>query len=56
MYVLAKGRSIAALDAATGREIWTHANEGAVGTRGMNYWRSADGSDGAAALHQCRAT
>jgi quinoprotein glucose dehydrogenase len=45
MYVLAKGRSIVALDAGTGREIWTHANEGAVGTRGMNYWRSADGSE-----------
>src|SRR6185503_17710121 len=45
MYVLAKGRSIVALDAATGRELWTHANEGAVGTRGMNYWRSPDGSD-----------
>ena len=45
MYVLAKGRSIVALDAATGRELWTHANEGPVGTRGMNYWRSPDGSD-----------
>ena len=45
MYVLAKGRSIVALDATTGREIWTHANEGAVGTRGMNYWRSPDGSE-----------
>jgi glucose dehydrogenase len=45
MYVLAKGRSIVALDAGTGREIWTHANEGAVGTRGMNYWRSTDGSE-----------
>jgi quinoprotein glucose dehydrogenase len=45
MYVLAKGRSIVALDAATGQELWTHANEGPVGTRGMNYWRSEDGSD-----------
>src|SRR5688572_19738651 len=45
MYVLAKGRSIVALDAATGRELWVHANEGAVGTRGMNFWRSADGSE-----------
>ena len=45
MYVLAKGRSIVALDAATGRELWAHANDGAVGTRGMNYWQSADGSD-----------
>jgi quinoprotein glucose dehydrogenase len=45
MYVLAKGRSIVALDATTGRELWSHANEGGVGTRGMNYWRSPDGSD-----------
>jgi quinoprotein glucose dehydrogenase len=45
MYVLAKGRSIVALDAATGRELWTHANEGQVGARGMNYWRSPDGAD-----------
>jgi glucose dehydrogenase len=45
MYVLAKGRSIVALDATTGRELWVHANEGAVGTRGMSYWRSADGSE-----------
>jgi glucose dehydrogenase len=45
MYVLAKGRSIVALDATTGRELWVHANEGPVGTRGMNYWRSADGAD-----------
>ena len=45
MYVLAKSRSIVALDAATGRELWVHPNEGAVGTRGMNYWQSADGKD-----------
>jgi quinoprotein glucose dehydrogenase len=45
MYVLAKGRAIVALDAATGRELWRHGNEGAVGTRGMNYWRSPDGSE-----------
>jgi quinoprotein glucose dehydrogenase len=45
MYVLAKGRSIVALDAATGRELWTHANEGPVGTRGMSYWKSEDGAD-----------
>jgi glucose dehydrogenase len=45
MYVLAKGRSIVALDAVTGRERWVHPNEGPVGTRGMNYWRSSDGND-----------
>ena len=45
MYVLAKKRSIVALDAATGKEKWVHPNEGAVGARGMSYWRSADGSE-----------
>ena len=45
MYVLAKNRSIIALDAATGREIWVHENEGFVGTRGMNYWASEDRTD-----------
>ena len=45
MYVLGANRSIVALDAATGKEIWTHRNEGAVGDRGMNYWESEDRSD-----------
>ena len=45
MYVLAKNNSIVALDAATGKEIWVHPNEGAVGTRGMNYWENKDRTD-----------
>jgi len=45
MYVLAKKRSIVALDAATGKEKWVHQNEGAVGARGMSYWKSSDGSE-----------
>ena len=45
MYVLAKNNSIVALDAATGKEIWVHPNQGAVGTRGLNYWASQDGAD-----------
>jgi glucose dehydrogenase len=45
MYVLAKKRSIVALDAVTGKEKWVHPNEGAVGARGMSYWKSADGSE-----------
>jgi quinoprotein glucose dehydrogenase len=45
MYLLGDDRSIVALDAATGREIWKHANEGQVADRGMNYWASADGKD-----------
>ena len=45
MYVLANNNSVVALDAATGKEIWTHPNQGAVGTRGMNYWAGKDRSD-----------
>jgi glucose dehydrogenase len=45
MYVLAKNNSIVALDATSGKEIWTHANTGAVGTRGINYWENKDRSD-----------
>ena len=45
MYVLAQKRSIVALDAETGKELWRHENEGQVGARGMNYWESEDRSD-----------
>ena len=46
IYVLAKNNSIVALNAATGSEIWTHANEpGHITIRGINYWESADRSD-----------
>jgi glucose dehydrogenase len=45
MYTLGKGLAIVALDAATGREIWIHENQGGVGDRGMNYWESADRKD-----------
>jgi quinoprotein glucose dehydrogenase len=45
MYVQGTGNSIVALDAATGKEIWTHANQGGIGARGMNYWESPDRSD-----------
>src|SRR6185369_16857915 len=45
IYVLAKNMALVALDAATGKEIWTHLNLGAVGDRGINYWESADRKD-----------
>ncbi len=45
MYTLAKNLALVALDAATGKEIWTHENQGAVGDRGINYWESADRKD-----------
>ncbi len=46
MYLLAKNNSIVALDAATGKEIWTHENaRGRITTHGLNYWESTDRSD-----------
>jgi quinoprotein glucose dehydrogenase len=45
MYVLGAGNSIVALDAATGKQIWTHAVDGgSPGNRGINYWESRDRS------------
>ncbi len=43
MYLMAQGSTLVALDAATGKELWRHANPGRVGSRGMNYWQSKDG-------------
>ncbi len=45
MYVLGKDRAIVALDAVTGKEIWTHPVEGNPTDRGINYWESPDRSD-----------
>ncbi|HEY6509041.1 MAG TPA: PQQ-binding-like beta-propeller repeat protein [Vicinamibacterales bacterium] len=45
IFVLAGANDIVALDAATGVQVWSRSHAGAVGTRGLNYWRSADGSD-----------
>ena len=45
MYVAARDNEIVALDAETGKELWSHPNESAVGARGMSYWQSKDGSD-----------
>ena len=47
MFVLAKNSSIVAIDAKTGKEIWTHdtGNPRALTTRGINYWESKDRSD-----------
>jgi glucose dehydrogenase len=44
-FVLAGANDLVALDAATGATVWSHPHGGAVGTRGINYWRSPDGSD-----------
>ena len=48
VYVLAKNNSIVALDAATGKEIWTHASGPEIKiitNRGINYWESKDRSE-----------
>ncbi|MFN7993444.1 MAG: pyrroloquinoline quinone-dependent dehydrogenase [Bryobacteraceae bacterium] len=48
VYVMAKGNSIVALNAATGRELWTHTPEPGttvITDRGLNYWESADRKD-----------
>ncbi len=48
MYVLAQNNSIVALDAATGRQLWTYstgAQTRLITNRGINYWESADRSD-----------
>src|ERR1700677_2242534 len=48
MYVLGKNNSIVALDAASGKEIWTHTSGPeikVITNRGINYWESKDRSD-----------
>ena len=44
MYVLID-RGIAALDAATGKELWVHTDSGTPSARGITYWESKDRSD-----------
>jgi quinoprotein glucose dehydrogenase len=45
MYVLGRERTIVALDAATGKQVWSHPVEGNPTDRGINYWESKDRSD-----------
>ena len=45
VYTIARNKSIVALDAATGHEIWIHDGLTGMTERGINYWESADGSD-----------
>src|SRR5579859_6932465 len=51
-YIAAKGGSLVALDATTGKELWTHpfasgggGRGGIGGQRGANYWESKDRKD-----------
>lgn len=48
MYVLAHNNSVVALDATTGKELWSqplHAKTLLITNRGLNYWQSQDGRD-----------
>lgn len=48
MYVMAKNNSFVALDATTGKEIWTYSpppDTKVITNRGLNYWESKDRSD-----------
>jgi quinoprotein glucose dehydrogenase len=45
MYVLGPNNAIVALDAATGRQLWSHPVDGRPTDRGINYWQSKDGDD-----------
>jgi quinoprotein glucose dehydrogenase len=45
LYALGPGRAIVAVDAATGKQIWSHPVEGSAAERGINYWESKDRSD-----------
>jgi glucose dehydrogenase len=45
MYASVGGGALAAIDAATGQEIWRKEGAAPSGARGMNYWESPDRSD-----------
>jgi len=45
IYTKARNKSLVAIDAETGKEIWIHDDLAGVTERGVNYWESKDGSD-----------
>ncbi len=45
MYVIGDGPSVVALDATTGKQIWSHPVSATPTSRGFNYWESRDRSD-----------
>ena len=45
IYTHARNKSVVAINAATGKEIWIHDGLTGLTTRGMNYWESKDGKD-----------
>jgi quinoprotein glucose dehydrogenase len=45
VYTRGAGGAFVALDAASGRQLWSHEGVQAFNGRGMNYWESADGKE-----------
>ena len=45
IYTKARNKSVVAVDAATGKELWVHDGLTGMTERGMNYWESKDGKD-----------
>ena len=45
MYVLRSDGKLAALNPATGQELWQSETMGRISARGVNYWQSDDGTD-----------
>lgn len=45
MYLRGEKGALTAVDAATGKLLWSQPANGRAGSRGMNYWQSADGKD-----------
>jgi quinoprotein glucose dehydrogenase len=45
IYTKARNKSVVALDAVTGEEMWVHDGLTGMTERGMNYWESKDGKD-----------
>ena len=45
VYTKARNKSVVAVDAATGKELWVHDGLTGMTERGMNYWESKDGKD-----------
>jgi quinoprotein glucose dehydrogenase len=45
IYTKARNKSVVAINAATGKEVWIHDGLTGMTERGMNYWESKDGKD-----------
>jgi quinoprotein glucose dehydrogenase len=45
MYVMGANNAVVALDAASGKTVWTHGNESGITNRGITYWENKSRSD-----------